>query len=78
MNLENAFPSHSGHGLGLSHPEPPYFVRDSTDTVLAGDVVAIEPGLFVDGVGGMRFEQNYLVTADGFEKLTHHRLTLEP
>jgi Xaa-Pro aminopeptidase len=78
LGLEHAFPSHSGHGLGLSHPEPPYFVRESTDTVLAGDVVAIEPGLFVNGVGGMRFEHNYLVTPDGFERLTHHRITLEP
>ena len=78
LNLEYAFPSHSGHGLGLSHPEPPYFVRDSDETVLAGDVVAIEPGLFVKGVGGMRFENNYLVTAGGHETLTHHRLTLEP
>jgi Xaa-Pro aminopeptidase len=76
--LEHAFPSHSGHGIGLSHPEPPYFVRQSTDEVLAGDVVAIEPGLFVPGVGGMRFERNYVVTAIGFENLTHHRLTLEP
>src|SRR5262249_313674 len=76
--LEYAFPSHSGHGIGLSPPEPPYFVRQSTDEVMAGDVVAIEPGLFVPGVGGMRFERNYLVTAEGFENLTHHRLTLEP
>jgi Xaa-Pro aminopeptidase len=78
LGLEGAFPSHSGHGLGLSHPEPPYFVRESDETVLAGDVVAIEPGLFINGVGGMRFEHNYHVTADGFERLTNHRLTLEP
>ena len=75
--LLDAYPSHSGHGLGLSHPEPPYFVPESDETVVAGDVVAIEPGLFVDGVGGMRFERNYLVTSDGFEMLTHHKLTLE-
>lgn len=76
--LGPAYPSHTGHGLGLSHPEPPYFVPESDETVVAGDVVAIEPGLFVPGVGGMRFERNYLVTADGFETLTHHRITLEP
>jgi len=76
--LTHAYPSHTGHGLGLSHPEPPYFVPESDETVVSGDVVAIEPGLFVAGVGGMRFERNYLVTADGFETLTHHRITLEP
>ena len=73
----DAYPSHTGHGLGLSHPEPPYFVPESDETVVAGDVVAIEPGLFVKGVGGMRFERNYLVTSEGFENLTHHKLTLE-
>ena len=78
LELEHAWPSHTGHGLGLSHPEPPYFVRESSDVVRAGDVVAIEPGLYVPGVGGMRFEHNYRVTSDGFERLTNHRLTLDP
>lgn len=76
--LGQAYPSHTGHGLGLSHPEPPYFVPESDETVLAGDVVAVEPGLFVPGVGGMRFEHNYLITADGCETLTRHRITLDP
>ncbi|MCA1685120.1 MAG: Xaa-Pro peptidase family protein [Planctomycetia bacterium] len=74
----DAYLSHTGHGLGLSHPEPPYFVPESGDSVVLGDVVAIEPGLYVPGVGGMRFEHNYLVTADGFETLTGHRITLDP
>jgi hypothetical protein len=39
---------------------------------------SIEPGLFVPGVGGMRVEHNDRITEDGFERLTHHRLTLEP
>ena len=74
--LEHAFLSHSGHGLGLGHPEPPYFVADSSDTIEVGDVVAIEPGLYVDGVGGMRFERNYLVTEAGFETLSHHEIRI--
>ena len=45
--LGDAFPSHTGHGLGLGHPEPPYFVPESDETLLAGDVVALEPGLYV-------------------------------
>ena len=76
--LEHAFTSHSGHGLGLGHPEPPYFVAESDETIVAGDVVAIEPGLYIPGEGGMRFERNYLITADGFETLTHHRIAIEP
>ena len=70
------FPSHTGHGLGLGHPEPPYLVPESTDTLQAGDVVALEPGLYVPGVGGMRFERNYLITPLGHETLTRHRLGL--
>ena len=76
--LHNYPAQRARRGTGLGHPEPPYFVPESTESVLAGEVVAIEPGLFVDGVGGMRFERNYRVHPDGFETLTRHRLTLEP
>lgn len=76
MGLGHAFTSHSGHGLGLGHPEPPYFVPESTDTLVAGDVVALEPGLYIEGQGGMRFERNYLITADGFETLSNHELRI--
>jgi Xaa-Pro aminopeptidase len=72
------FPSHTGHGLGLGHPEPPYLVPESIDTLQARDVVALEPGLYLPGVGGMRFERNYLITERGFELLTRHQLGLTP
>ena len=68
------FPHHSGHGLGLGHPDPPYLTPGSDDVVAEGDVVTLEPGLYVGGVGGMRFERNYLITATGFELLTRHRV----
>lgn len=70
------FGHHAGHGLGLTHPEAPFFVRRSTETLVAGDVVTLEPGLYVHGVGGMRFERNYLVTETGYEQLTHHDIGL--
>ncbi|WP_406696629.1 Xaa-Pro peptidase family protein [Singulisphaera sp. Ch08] len=76
LGLAEFFTSHSGHGLGLGHPEPPYFVPESTDTLVVGDVVALEPGLYIEGVGGMRFERNYLITEDGFETLSVHDLTI--
>jgi Xaa-Pro dipeptidase len=66
---------HAGHGLGIQHPEAPFLVRHSTETLVAGDVVTIEPGLYVDGVGGVRLEHNYLVTANGFEQLSGHVLS---
>jgi Xaa-Pro aminopeptidase len=71
------FPHHTGHGLGLGHPDPPYFTRESDDVVVEGDVVTLEPGLYASGVGGMRFERNYLITAAGFELLTKHGLGLD-
>jgi Xaa-Pro aminopeptidase len=77
LGLDQYFTSHSGHGIGLGHPEPPYFVPESSDTIQAGDVVALEPGLYVAGEGGMRYERNYLITDDGFETLSNHELRIE-
>jgi Xaa-Pro aminopeptidase len=71
------FPTHSGHGLGLGHPEAPYFVPESSDTLEPGDVVALEPGLYVEGKGGMRYERNYLIKADGFETLSNHEIRID-
>lgn len=75
-NMADHFTTHGGHGLGIAHPEPPYIVRHSTETLTAGDVVTLEPGLYVDGVGGVRIEHNYLVTATGSEQLSNHTIAL--
>jgi Xaa-Pro aminopeptidase len=76
LKLAHAFTSHSGHGLGLGHPEPPYFVPKSDDTLAIGDVVALEPGLYIPGAGGMRYERNYLITPDGYQTLSHHEIRI--
>ena len=75
--LGGVSPGHLGHGIGLGHPEPPYIVTESADTLEEGDVVTLEPGLYIAGVGGMRFERNYLVTGDGPACLTPHFVGLE-
>jgi Xaa-Pro aminopeptidase len=77
LGLDHAFTTHSGHGIGLGHPEPPYLVPQSDDVLQAGDVVAVEPGLYIEGEGGMRYERNYLIRADGFETLSNHELRIE-
>jgi Xaa-Pro dipeptidase len=74
--VADAFPHHAGHGLGLEHPEAPYIVRYATETLHAGDVVTLEPGLYIEGVGGLRIEHNYLITTTGYERLSHHVIAL--
>jgi Xaa-Pro aminopeptidase len=74
--VEKAFPHHAGHGLGLAHPEPPFLVEQATETLEHGDVVTLEPGLYVDGVGGVRIEHNYRITGTGFERLSNHTISL--
>ncbi|QDU63109.1 putative peptidase [Planctomycetes bacterium Pan216] len=74
--LLELFPHHTGHGLGLGHPDAPFLVGGSLDTLLEGDIVTLEPGLYSEEVGGMRFEHNYLITAEGPQQLSGHHLGL--
>lgn len=70
------FGLHAGHGLGLGHPEAPYFVPNSDETLRIGDVVTLEPGSYSTSEGyGARIEHNYLITEHGYETLSHHMLT---
>jgi Xaa-Pro aminopeptidase len=59
-----------GHGVGLEVHEPPLIGVNDTDTLVEGDVIALEPGTFIPGVGGARVEDLLLVTSDGHERLT--------
>lgn len=75
--LAECFTSHTGHGIALGHPDPPYLVPESNDVLIEGEVVAIEPGLYQRGTAGLRLEHDYLVTARGPKQLTHHEFRLE-
>jgi Xaa-Pro aminopeptidase len=64
-------PSHPiCHGIGARAHEPPYPHQAGAGTFEAGMVLAIEPGVYWPGGGGLRVEDNFLLTADGPEKLS--------
>jgi Xaa-Pro aminopeptidase len=63
--------SHStGHGVGLEIHEAPRVASTASDTLLVGDVVTVEPGVYLPGVGGVRIEDTVVVGATGAEALT--------
>jgi Xaa-Pro aminopeptidase len=72
------FNHHLGHGVGLAPQEGPHLNPRWDDTFAVGDFIAVEPGLYheQDLKFGIRLEQNYLVTADGVERLTDYPLEL--
>jgi Xaa-Pro aminopeptidase len=67
-----------GHGVGLEVHEEPSLGRTGADPLVPGDVVAIEPGTYRSGYGGVRLEDLALVTEDGYERLTDFPYALEP
>ncbi|MGH3116888.1 MAG: M24 family metallopeptidase [Gaiellales bacterium] len=75
--LANGFFHGLGHGVGLQVHEPPSLSRDPS-TLVAGDVVTLEPGLYREGWGGVRLEDLVLVTEDGAENLTNFPYDLKP
>jgi Xaa-Pro aminopeptidase len=75
--LEEGFFHGLGHGVGLEVHEAPGLGRNGEELV-AGDVLAVEPGLYRKGFGGCRLEDLVLVTEDGFELLTNYPYDLEP
>jgi len=65
-----------GHGLGLEVHESPRLSTESTDTLARGNVVTVEPGIYLEGRAGIRIEDNVLITEDGIQNLTGLRKDL--
>ncbi len=66
-----------GHGVGLEVHERPHVSRTS-DKLLPGDVITIEPGLYRAGYGGVRLEDILVITDEGAETITQYPYDLVP
>jgi Xaa-Pro aminopeptidase len=66
----DAFVHGTGHGVGLEIHEAPRVARTAAGTLAAGDVVTVEPGVYLPGIGGVRIEDTLVVTTDGAVTLT--------
>jgi Xaa-Pro aminopeptidase len=75
--LDEGFFHRLGHGVGLEVHEPPY-LSPAGEEIVAGDVLAVEPGCYRQGFGGVRLEDTVLVTDDGVEVFGSYPYELEP
>jgi Xaa-Pro aminopeptidase len=67
-----------GHGVGLEVHEEPGVRRPNREPLEPGDVITVEPGLYLMGMGGVRIEDTGMVTANGFENFTTLTRSLDP
>ena len=65
-----AFSHGTGHGVGIEIHEAPRVAKTGSGTLVVGDIVTVEPGVYLPGVGGVRLEDTVLVTETGYEPLT--------
>lgn len=67
---EQYFTHGTGHGLGIEIHEAPWVIKNETTVLVPGMVITVEPGIYIPNLGGVRIEDDILVTKDGYQILT--------
>jgi len=67
----------TGHGIGLEAHEPPYIREGNTQSLTPGMTFTVEPGIYLPGRGGVRVEDDLLVTGTGGESISTYNREIE-
>lgn len=73
---DSKFTHHGGHCVGLDAWESPFIIPGSTEHMKENEVCALEPGVYIPEIGGMRIEDDYLITSNGARSLSKFPLDL--
>jgi Xaa-Pro aminopeptidase len=76
-SVGSGFTHSLGHGVGLTIGETPYLGFNSRDPLKPGEVVTVEPGVYMPGYGGVRIEDTVLIKSKSIENLAHVEKELE-
>jgi Xaa-Pro aminopeptidase len=67
----------TGHGIGLGNHEAPYIAQGNEEVLNENMVISIEPGIYIEGMGGYRHSDTIRVTKEGYELLTQYPTDIE-